>query len=48
MGYYEMTSMTLITMQAGAPNHSVPPLPALSKTVAREKAGRNARAAQRR
>jgi 4-carboxymuconolactone decarboxylase len=31
IGYYDITSMTLITMQAGAPNDSVPPLPALSK-----------------
>jgi 4-carboxymuconolactone decarboxylase len=31
IGYYDMVSMTLITMQAGAPNDSVPPLPALSK-----------------
>ena len=31
MGYYDITSMTLITMQAGAPNDSVPPLPVLSK-----------------
>ena len=27
MGYYDLVSMTLITMQAGAPNDSVPPLP---------------------
>src|SRR6202042_2882377 len=27
IGYYDITSMTLITMQAGAPNDSVPPLP---------------------
>jgi 4-carboxymuconolactone decarboxylase len=31
MGYYDITSMTLITMQAGAPNDSVPPLPVLAK-----------------
>jgi 4-carboxymuconolactone decarboxylase len=31
IGYYDITSMTLITMQAGAPNDSVPPLPVLSK-----------------
>jgi 4-carboxymuconolactone decarboxylase len=31
IGYYDITSMTLITMQAGAPNDSVPPLPMLSK-----------------
>jgi 4-carboxymuconolactone decarboxylase len=31
IGYYGLVSMTLITMQAGAPNDSVPPLPALSK-----------------
>jgi 4-carboxymuconolactone decarboxylase len=31
MGYYDITSMALITMQAGAPNDSVPPLPVLSK-----------------
>jgi 4-carboxymuconolactone decarboxylase len=31
IGYYDMVSMTLITMQAGAPNDSVPPLPVLSK-----------------
>ena len=31
MGYYDITSMTLITMQAEAPNDSVPPLQALSK-----------------
>jgi 4-carboxymuconolactone decarboxylase len=31
IGYYDITSMTLITMQAGAPNDSVPPLPALAK-----------------
>ena len=30
-GYYGLTSMALITMQAGAPNDSVPPLPVLSK-----------------
>ena len=31
MGYYDLVSMTLITMQAGAPNDSVPPLPVLEK-----------------
>jgi 4-carboxymuconolactone decarboxylase len=31
MGYYAITSMTLITMQAGAPNDSVAPLPVLAK-----------------
>ena len=31
IGYYDITSMTLITMQAGAPNDSVPPLPILAK-----------------
>jgi 4-carboxymuconolactone decarboxylase len=31
IGYYDITSMTLITMQAGAPNDSVPPLPVLAK-----------------
>ncbi len=31
MGYYDLVSMTLITMQAGAPNDSVPPLPVLAK-----------------
>ncbi len=31
IGYYDLVSMTLITMQASAPNDSVPPLPALSK-----------------
>jgi 4-carboxymuconolactone decarboxylase len=31
IGYYDLVSMTLITMQAGAPNNSVSPLPALSK-----------------
>src|ERR1700761_694965 len=31
IGYYDLVSMTLITMQAGAPNDSVPPLPELSK-----------------
>ena len=31
IGYYDLVSMTLITMQAGAPNDSVPPLPALPK-----------------
>jgi 4-carboxymuconolactone decarboxylase len=31
IGYYDLVSMTLITMQAGAPNGSVPPLPVLSK-----------------
>jgi 4-carboxymuconolactone decarboxylase len=31
IGYYDLVSMTLITMRAGAPNDSVPPLPVLSK-----------------
>ena len=31
IGYYGLTSMTLITMQAGAPNDSVPPPPVLAK-----------------
>jgi 4-carboxymuconolactone decarboxylase len=31
IGYCDRVSMTLITMQAGAPNDSVPPLPVLSK-----------------
>ena len=31
IGYYDITSMTLITMQAAAPNDSVPPLPVLAK-----------------
>ena len=31
IGYYDLVSMTLITMQAEAPNDSVPPLPALPK-----------------
>jgi 4-carboxymuconolactone decarboxylase len=31
MGYYDITSMTLITMQAGAPNDTVAPLPNLAK-----------------
>lgn len=31
IGYYDLVSMTLITMQAGAPNDSVPPLPVSSK-----------------
>lgn len=31
MGYYDLVSMTLITMQAGSANDSVPPLPALEK-----------------
>jgi 4-carboxymuconolactone decarboxylase len=31
IGYYDITSMTLITMQAAAPNDSVPPLPELAK-----------------
>jgi 4-carboxymuconolactone decarboxylase len=31
IGYYDLVSMTLITMQAGAPNDSVAPLPSLSK-----------------
>ena len=30
MGYYDLVSMTLITMQAEAPNDSVPPLPPLA------------------
>ena len=30
VGYYDLVSMTLITMQAGAPNDSVPPLPPLA------------------
>jgi 4-carboxymuconolactone decarboxylase len=30
-GYYDLVSMTLITMQAGAPNDSVPLLPVLAK-----------------
>jgi 4-carboxymuconolactone decarboxylase len=30
IGYYDLVSMTLITMQAEAPNDSVPPLPALA------------------
>ncbi len=34
LGYYDMVSMTLITMQATAPNDSVPPLPDLSKEAA--------------
>jgi 4-carboxymuconolactone decarboxylase len=34
IGYYDMVSMTLITMQATAPNDSVPPLPDLSKEAA--------------
>jgi len=34
IGYYDLVSMTLITMQAGAPNDSVPPLPVLSKQTA--------------
>jgi 4-carboxymuconolactone decarboxylase len=31
IGYYDMVSMTLITMQAGAPNDSVKPMPVLTK-----------------
>jgi 4-carboxymuconolactone decarboxylase len=31
IGYYDLVSMTLITMQAAAPNDSVPPLQDLSK-----------------
>ena len=31
MGYYDLVSMTLITMQAGSANDSVPPLPVLEK-----------------
>jgi 4-carboxymuconolactone decarboxylase len=31
IGYYDLVSMTLITMQAEAPNGSVPPLPVLAK-----------------
>jgi 4-carboxymuconolactone decarboxylase len=31
IGYYDLVSMTLITMQAGAPNDSVSPLPVLAK-----------------
>ncbi|WP_246660824.1 MULTISPECIES: carboxymuconolactone decarboxylase family protein [unclassified Tardiphaga] len=31
IGYYDLVSMTLITMQASAPNDSVAPLPVLSK-----------------
>jgi 4-carboxymuconolactone decarboxylase len=31
IGYYDLVSMTLITMQAGAPNDNVAPLPALAK-----------------
>ena len=31
IGYYDLVSMTLITMQAEAPNDSVTPLPALSR-----------------
>jgi 4-carboxymuconolactone decarboxylase len=31
VGYYDLVSMTLITMQAEAPNDSVPPLQVLSK-----------------
>ena len=30
IGYYDLVSMTLITMQAAAPNDSVPPLPPLA------------------
>ena len=29
MGYYDITSMTLLTMQAEAPDNSVAPLPQL-------------------
>jgi 4-carboxymuconolactone decarboxylase len=31
MGYYDLVSMTLITMQASAANNGVPPLPVLEK-----------------
>ena len=31
IGFYDITSMTLITMQAGAPDGKVPPLPVLEK-----------------
>jgi 4-carboxymuconolactone decarboxylase len=31
IGYYDLVSMALVTMQAGAPNDSVPPLPVLGK-----------------
>jgi 4-carboxymuconolactone decarboxylase len=31
IGYYDLVSMTLITMQAGTPNDGVPPLPVLSR-----------------
>lgn len=31
IGFYDITSMTLITMQAGAPDGKVPPLPVLTK-----------------
>jgi 4-carboxymuconolactone decarboxylase len=31
IGHCDLVSVTLITMQAGAPNDSVPPLPVLSK-----------------
>ncbi|GLR86486.1 hypothetical protein [Bradyrhizobium iriomotense] len=31
IGYYDLVSMTLITMQAEAPNDSTPPLPPLAK-----------------
>lgn len=31
IGFYDITSMTLITMQSGAPNDSVPPLPTVPK-----------------
>jgi 4-carboxymuconolactone decarboxylase len=31
IGYYDLVSMTLITMQAGPPNDSVKPLPVLTK-----------------
>ncbi len=30
IGYYDLVSMTLITMQADAPNESMPPLPSLA------------------
>ena len=31
IGYYDLVSITLITMQAGPPNDSVKPLPVLTK-----------------
>ncbi|MES5487247.1 hypothetical protein QMZ05_31255 [Bradyrhizobium sp. INPA03-11B] len=31
MGYYDLVSMTLITMQAGSANNGVAPLPVLEK-----------------